>query len=91
MPAIRHGPSRATAGLSDPIALVMGLALGEKVRARPLFAGESSFVVDLRRCAREGLVLENMVSLPARTVVMRDTRVLYCTFPRSACLALGPE
>ena len=74
MPAIRHGSSRATAGLSDPIARIMGLALGEKARARPRFAGESSFVVDLPRCACEGLAPENVVLLLARTVVMRDAR-----------------
>ena len=52
----------------------MGLALGEKARAKPRFAGESSFVVDLPRCACEGLAPENVVLLLARTVVMRDAR-----------------
>ena len=91
MLAIRHGPSRATAGTRDPIARIMGLALGEKARARPPFTGESSFVVDLPRCACEGLAPENMVLLPARTVVMRDAREAAATVAAVCRLMRRPK
>ena len=52
----------------------MGPALGEKARPRPRFAGESSFGVDLPRCAGEGLAPENVVLLLVRPVVVKDAR-----------------
>ena len=64
---------------------------GEAAAAPPLFAGESYFAVDLPRCAREGLVPENVVSLLARSVVMRDAREAAAIVTEAYRLLRGPE
>lgn len=91
MLAIRHIPSRAAAGLREPLEPAMRPALGEKAQARPLSAGESSFVADLPRCAREGLAPQNMVSLLASTVIMGDTRDAVVIVPVAYRLLQKPE
>ena len=66
-------------------------ALGEKAQAKRLSAGKSSFVADLPRCAREGLVPENMASLLASTVMMGDARDAVVIVPVAYRLLQKPE
>ena len=67
----------------------MGLALAEAAHAKPQLVGERHFVPP--RCAREGLLPENMVSLLADTGLAANTRNSTAIAAEACRLLKGPS